>query len=98
MSGSLRRFFRNPRAQGGSKTAKNSQKWPKMAKNDSIRLPHGKTPQILVFQTKWTVIESNYGPSFIYAHIVKCIGLKGLKMPPPLKSPNLTLWTKMTIK
>ena len=57
-----------------------------MAKNDSIRLPHGKTPQILVFQTKWTAIESNYGPSFIHAHIVKCIGLKGLKMPPPKKS------------
>ena len=50
MSGSLHRFFRHPRAQGGSKTAKNSQKWPKMAKNDSIRLPHGNTPQILVFR------------------------------------------------
>ena len=28
----------------GSKTAKNSQKWPKIVKNDLIRLLHGKTP------------------------------------------------------
>ena len=31
---------------GGSNTAKNGQKWPKMAKNDLIRLLHNKTPQI----------------------------------------------------
>ena len=39
----------------------------------------GKFPEFLkvvVFLTKWTVIGPNYGPSFIYAHIVKCIGLK----------------------
>ena len=38
-----------------------------------------KLPKFLkavVFQTKWTVIEPNYGPSFIDAHVVKCIGLK----------------------
>ena len=31
---------------GGPKTANNGQKWPKMAKNDLIRLLHNKTPQI----------------------------------------------------
>ena len=52
-----------------------------------------KLPQFLkavVFQNKWTVIEPNYGPSFIDAHVVKCIV--------PLKSPTLTFWTKKDYK
>ena len=48
----------------------------------------------VVFQTKWTVIEPNYGPSFIYAHVVKYIGLKMA----PIKSQKLTFLTKMTTK
>ena len=40
----------------------------------------------VVFQTKWTVIEPNYGPSFIDAHVVKCIGLKEAWNSPPKKS------------
>ena len=59
-----------------------------------------KLPKFLkavVFQTKWTVIEPNYGPSFIYAHFAKYIGLKEAQNG-PLKSQKLTFWTKMTTK
>ena len=49
-----------------------------------VKLP--KILKVVVFQTKWTVIEPNYGPSFIYAHIVKCIGLKEAQNGPPKKS------------
>ena len=59
-----------------------------------------KLPQFLkavVFQTKWTVIEPNYGPSFIDAHVVKCIGLKEAQISPP-KSSKLTFWTKNDYK
>ena len=48
-----------------------------------------KLPKFLkavVFQTKWTVIEPNYGPSFIYAHVIKYIGLKEAQNSPPKKS------------
>ena len=48
-----------------------------------------KLPKFLkavVFQTKWTVIEPNYGPSFIDAHVVKCIGLKEAQNSPLKKS------------
>ena len=58
-----------------------------------------KLPKFLkavVFQTKWTVIEPNYGPSFIDAHVVKCIGLKEAQNS-PLKSPKLTLNNSITI-
>ena len=50
-----------------------------------------KLPEFLkavIFQTKWTVIEPNYGPSFIYAHVVKCIGLTEAQNGPPKKSKN----------
>ena len=59
-----------------------------------------KLPQFLkavVFQTKWTVIEPNYGPSFIDAHVVKCIGLKEAQNS-PLKSSKLMFWTKNDYK
>ena len=59
-----------------------------------------KLPKFLkavVFQTKWTVIEPNYGPSFIDAHVVKCIGLKEAQNS-PLKSSKLTFWTKKDYK
>ena len=58
-----------------------------------------KLPKFLkavIFQTKWTVIEPNYGPSFIYAHVVKYIG-------PPKKSKidflekKTTKWKKLII-
>ena len=60
-----------------------------------VKLP--KFLKAVVFQTKWTAIELNYGPSFIYAHAIKFIGLKEAQNG-PLKSPKLTLWTKMTTK
>ena len=47
-----------------------------------------KLPKFLkavVFQTKWTVIEPNYGPSFIYAHVVKNVGLKEAQNGTPKK-------------
>ena len=40
----------------------------------------------VVFQTKWTVIEPNYGPSFIYAHFSKYVGLKEAQNGPPKES------------
>ena len=56
-----------------------------------VKLP--KFLRLVVFQTKWTVIEPNYGPSFIYAHVVKCIGLKEAQNG-PLKSLKLIFWRK----
>ncbi len=38
------------------------------------------------FQTKRTVIETNYGPSFIGARVVKCIGLNEAQKSPTKKS------------
>ena len=49
-----------------------------------IKLP--KFLEMVVFQTKWKIIEPNYGPSFLYTHIVKCYGLKETKNGPPKKS------------
>ena len=57
-----------------------------------VKLP--KFLKAVVFQTKWTAIELNYGPSFIYAHGFKCTGLKEAQNG-PLKSPKLTLWIKI---
>ena len=75
MSGSLHRCFRFLRAQG-AQGAINGQKWPKMTKLDYYMEKLPKFPKAVVFQTKWTEIEPNYGPSFIDAHVVKCKGLK----------------------
>ena len=41
---------------------------------------------MMVYLTEWTVIEPNYGLSFIYAHVVKCVGLKEAQNSPPKKS------------
>ena len=57
-----------------------------------VKLP--KFLKAMVFLTKWTAIELNYGPSFTYDHAFKCIGLKEAQNG-PLKSPKLTLWIKM---
>ena len=97
MSGSLQRCFRNPRAHEASKTAQNGQKWPKMTLSDYYMVKLPKFLKVGVFQTKWIVIEPNYSPSFIYALIVKCIGLKEAQYS-PLKSSKLTFWTKLTTK
>ena len=51
-----------------------------------VKLP--KFLRVEEFWTKWTVIEPNYGPSFIYAHVVKCIGLTEAQNGPPKKSKN----------
>ena len=59
-----------------------------------VKLP--KFLKVVVFQTNWTVVEPNYGPSFIYAHIVKCIGLKEAQNSPPKKSKIDFLGTKTT--
>ena len=74
-------------AQKWSKVVKNGQKWPKLDYY-MVKLP--KFLEAVVFQTKWTAIELIYGPSFIYAHAIKCIGLKEAQNS-PLKSPKLTL-------
>ena len=52
-----------------------------------VKLP--KFLKAVVFQTKWAVIELNYEPSFIYAHIAKCLGLKEAQNS-PLKCSKLT--------
>ena len=65
---------------------KNGQKWSKMTKLDYYMEKLPKFLKVVVFWTKWTVIEPNYGPSFIYAHAVKYIGLKKAQNGPPKKT------------
>ena len=80
MSGSSYRHIRNPIGLSGAqkwpKVVKNGQKWPKMIWLDYYMEKLPKFLKAVVFQTKWTVIEQNFGSSFIYVHVVKCIGLK----------------------
>ena len=75
------------------KMVKNGQKWQKITYLDYYLVKLPKFLKVVVFKTKWTIIEPNYGPSFICAHIVKCIGHKEAQND-PLKSQKLTFWKK----